>query len=152
MDVAISGPEDGEVIQMGPVRIRILEDGSTTDYRLAIVEIIVPPHTDGPPQHRHASHDEGFYVVSGTARFTVGDTEYDAHAGTLVSAPAGSPHTFANQGDDPVVLLNTLTPDLYVQFFRDLRDTVAAGRQLTPETIADVMAHYATVQTTSYAD
>jgi quercetin dioxygenase-like cupin family protein len=30
------------------------------------------PHTDGPPQHRHAQHDEGFYVISGTVRFTVG--------------------------------------------------------------------------------
>ena len=35
--------------------------------------------------------------------------------------PPGAPHTFANPGDEPVVLLNTFTPDLYVQYFRDLR-------------------------------
>jgi mannose-6-phosphate isomerase-like protein (cupin superfamily) len=32
-------------------------------------------------------------VVSGTARFTVGDTSYDAGAGTLVMVPPGAPHT-----------------------------------------------------------
>src|ERR1700733_5312100 len=85
MEVAITGPDGGDAIQLGPIRMRILEDGSTTGHRLGMGEITLPPHTDGPPQHRHARHDEGFYVVSGTASFTVGDTTYDApprrHAG-----------------------------------------------------------------------
>lgn len=74
MEVAITGPEDGDAIQLGPIRMRILEDGNTTDHRLGIGDITLPPHTDGPPQHRHAQHDEGFYVVSGAASFTVGGT------------------------------------------------------------------------------
>jgi quercetin dioxygenase-like cupin family protein len=70
--VSIIGPGEGELFANGPARIRILEDGSNTDHRLGIGEIVVPPHTAGPPQHRHAQHDEGFYVLSGTVRFTVG--------------------------------------------------------------------------------
>jgi pimeloyl-ACP methyl ester carboxylesterase len=50
----------------------------------------------------------------------VADTSYDAPAGTFVMIPPGAPHTFANPGDTPAVLLNTFTPDLYVQYFRDL--------------------------------
>jgi len=73
-DISIVGPDGGEQMLTGPVRMRILEDGSTTGHRLGIGEITVAPHTEGPPQHRHGRHDEGFYVVSGTARFTVGDT------------------------------------------------------------------------------
>ena len=88
-------------------------------------EIVVAPHTDGPPQHRHAQHDEGFYVVAGTVRFTRGETSYDAPTGTLVMVPPGAPHTFANPGDEPAVMLNTFTPDLYVQYFRDIRDLIA---------------------------
>ena len=133
MEVAITGPDDGDAIALGPIRMRILEDGSTTDHRLGMGEITLPPHTDGPPQHRHARHDEGFYVVSGTASFTVGDTTYEAPAGTLVMVPPGAPHTFANPGDEPAVLLNTFTPDLYVQYFRDLRDMIVAGQPFTPE-------------------
>src|ERR1700689_399515 len=76
VEVGVAGPGAGDAIQLGPVRIRILEDGTTTGHRLGVGEITLPPHTDGPPQHRHARHDEGFYVVSGRACFTVGDTPY----------------------------------------------------------------------------
>jgi pimeloyl-ACP methyl ester carboxylesterase/quercetin dioxygenase-like cupin family protein len=150
-DVSIVGPDDGEVMLPGPVRMRILEDGGTTAHRLGIGEITIAPHTDGPPQHRHAQHDEGFYVVSGTARFTVGEKSYDAEAGTLVMVPPGAPHTFANPGDEPAVILNTFTPDLYVRYFRDLRDLIASGQPLSDEAIAGAMARYATVPATEFA-
>src|SRR5271168_3337614 len=103
VEVAITGPDGGDAIQLGLIRMRILEDGSTTDHRLGMGEITLPPHTEGPPQHRHARHDEGFYVVSGTADFTIGDTTYEASAGTLVMVPPGAPHTFANPGNEPAV-------------------------------------------------
>src|ERR1700728_3379082 len=121
-EVSVVGPADGEVLQLGRTQMRILEDGRTTEHRLGLGEITLAPHTDGPPQHRHARHDEGFYVVSGTARFTVGETVHDAPAGTLVMIAPGAPHTFANPTDATTVILNTFTPDLYVQYFRDLRD------------------------------
>jgi oxalate decarboxylase/phosphoglucose isomerase-like protein (cupin superfamily) len=89
--------------------------------------------------------------VTGTARFTVGDRAYDAGPGTLVMVPPGAPHTFANPGDEPAVLLNTFTPDLYVQYFRDLRDMIAAGQSLIGEAVVGAMAHYDTVPTTDFA-
>jgi hypothetical protein len=49
-------------------------------------------------------------------------------------------------------LLNTFTPDLYVQYFRDLRAMIAAGQPFTPDTAVDVMARYATVPATEYAE
>jgi mannose-6-phosphate isomerase-like protein (cupin superfamily) len=150
-EISMVGPADGEVIQLGPVRLRILEDGRTTGHRLGLGEVTLPPHADGPPQHRHARHDEGFYVVSGTARFTVGETIYEATAGTLVMIPPGAPHTFANPGDQPAVLLNSFTPDLYVQYFRDLRDMIARGQELTPEATIEAMSRYATVPATDFA-
>ncbi len=149
--VSIVGPKDGEMIQLGPIQMRILEDGSITDHRLGIGEITLAPHTNGPPQHRHAEHDEGFYVVSGTAQFTVGDTTYDAPAGTLVMVPPGAPHTFANPSDQVVILVNTFTPDLYVEYFRDLRDMIASGQPLTPEASVQVMSRYATSPATDFA-
>ena len=50
------------------------------------------------------------------------------------------------------MLLNTFTPDLYVQYFRDLRDMIASGQPLTPAATIEVMACYATVPATDYAD
>jgi mannose-6-phosphate isomerase-like protein (cupin superfamily) len=154
-EVAVVGPDGGEDIDLGSACVRILEDGSHTGHRIGIAEIIIPPHTPGPPQHRHAQHDEGFYVVSGTARFTVGDTDHHAPAGTLVMVPPGAPHTFANPGDAPLVMINTFTPDLYVGYFRDLSAMLrgsGAGGPLTPEATIDVMARYATEPADGYAD
>src|SRR6202167_2435739 len=142
--VSVVGPDGGESIQLGPTLMRILEGGSGTGHRLRGAEVTpAPPHTR-PPQHRHARHDEGFYVVSGTARFTVGETVHDAPAGTLVMVPPGAPHTFANPTGETTVLLNTFTPDLYVEYFRDLRGMIAAGQPLTAETTVEAMSRYAT--------
>jgi mannose-6-phosphate isomerase-like protein (cupin superfamily) len=149
-NVSIVGPDGGEVIELGPARVRILEDGAATAHRLGIAEVVLAPHSDGPPQHRHAKHDEGFYVVSGTARFTVGAAVHDASAGTLVMVPPGVPHTFANPGDQPVVMINTFSPDLYVQYFRDLRGAMADGRP-PAKAAADVMSRYATTAATDFA-
>jgi mannose-6-phosphate isomerase-like protein (cupin superfamily) len=141
----------GETIQLGPAQMRILEDGRTTGHRLGVGEITLAAHADGPPQHRHARHDEGFYVVSGTALFTVADTSYDAPTGTFVMIPPGAPRTFANPGDTPAVLLNTFTPDLYVQYFRDLGDMIAVGRALTAEATVEAMSRYATEPASDFA-
>ena len=150
-EISITGPHEGEVALSGPVQMRILEDGSTTSHRLGLGEITIAPQTDGPPQHRHARHDEGFYVVSGAARFTVGETVHDAPAGTLVMIPPGAPHTFANPTDGTTIILNTFTPDLYVRYFRDLRDLIAGRQPLTGEATIEAMSRYATEPATDFA-
>ncbi|MGW1132931.1 cupin domain-containing protein [Streptomyces griseoluteus] len=148
--VSVVGPGDGETIVLGTTRMRVLEDGSHTGHRLAIAEAVLAPHTQGPPQHRHARHDEGFYILSGTVRFTVGNDDYDATAGTLVMVLPGTPHTFANVTDQPAVMLSTFTPDLYVQYFRDLQQAFADGRPLTRQANIEAMSHYATEPATDF--
>ncbi|MEU9181786.1 cupin domain-containing protein [Streptomyces sp. NPDC048550] len=150
-EVSVVGPDGGETIRLGRTQMRILEDGTTTGHRLGIGEITLAPHTGGPPQHRHAQHDEGFYVVSGTVHFTVGETVHVAPPGTLAMIPPGAPHTFANLGDEPAVMINTFTPDLYVQYFRDLRDMIADAGELTPQATVEAMSRYATVPATDFA-
>jgi mannose-6-phosphate isomerase-like protein (cupin superfamily) len=149
--VSVVGPGDGETIVLGTTRLRILEDGRNTGHRLGLGEAVLAPHTPGPPQHRHSQHDEGFYIVSGMVRFTVGHETYDATAGTLVMVPPGVPHTFANPGDEPAVMLSTFTPDLYVQYFRDLQDMIAGGRELSAQATIETMSRYATLPATDFA-
>jgi uncharacterized protein YbjT (DUF2867 family)/mannose-6-phosphate isomerase-like protein (cupin superfamily) len=143
-DISIVAPDGGDRVLTGPAGIRIIEDGSTTDHRLAVGIISLAPHTDGPPQHWHERHDEGFYVLSGTATFSMGEEHRDVPAGGFVMVPPKAIHTFANRTDEPVEILNTFTPDLYVQYFRESRDRIAAGAPLTPQSILEVMANYHT--------
>ncbi|MFJ4185130.1 cupin domain-containing protein [Kitasatospora sp. NPDC089509] len=148
--VSVVAPGEGEAIVLGTTHMRVLEDGSHTGHRVAITESVLAPHTQGPPQHRHAQHDEGFYILSGTVRFTVGTEDHDAAPGTLVMVPPGVPHTFGNLTDQPAVMLSILTPDLYVQYFRDLRQALADGRPLTPQVNIDAMSRYATEPATDH--
>ena len=124
--------------------IRILEDGSHTDHRLGIVEVKMPPRVGGPPQHIHRKHDETFFVISGTPTFTCGGETITVQPGTLVTAPPGTPHSFANPGEQPVVMLCTVTPDLYIDYFRALGSLHAGPNGLDPKEVGEVMARYAT--------
>jgi oxalate decarboxylase/phosphoglucose isomerase-like protein (cupin superfamily) len=65
--------------------------------------------------------------------------------------PPGAPHTFANLSDRPAVMLSTFTPDLYVQYFRDLQDMIASGRELTAQASIQTMSRYATEPATDFA-
>lgn len=142
--ISIVGPQGGEHVNLGSTKMRILEEGSTTAQRIGLTVSTLPAHTDGPPQHRHTKHDEGFYIISGTARFTTGQEVHDALAGSLVMVPPGVPHTFANPGAEPMVLLTTFSPAFYVQYFRDIAATIAQGRPMTQESLTELMARYAT--------
>lgn len=51
----------------------------------------------GPRLHVHP-YDETFVVITGSARFFVGDEVVEAVAGDVVLGPAGVPHRFENIG------------------------------------------------------
>jgi mannose-6-phosphate isomerase-like protein (cupin superfamily) len=146
MTVTLTAPGEGEEFPAGPVRFRILEDGTGVDRRFGVAECHLSPGWPGPPQHVHRAHDETFYVVTGTVLFTSGTDELLATAGSLVTAPIGDPHTFGNaDGDAPATLLCTVTPERYLGYFRELRDLrPGSDGTLNPSEVLGVMARYAT--------
>ncbi len=150
--ITIVRPGEGEHVNLGPTTMHILEDGSTTNGRIGIAVSTLAPHTDGPPQHVHGRHDEGFYVISGTVRFTSGHTVHDALAGSLVMIPPGVGHTFENASNEPVIMLSTFSPSFYVQYFRDLAAMIASGQAMTPEAVGEIMSHYTTEPAPSKKD
>ena len=54
-------------------------------------------------------------------------------------------------GDEPAVMLNTFTPDLYVQYFRDLKAMIDSGRPVNAETMTPLWKNYATEISNEYA-
>src|SRR5947207_6112366 len=120
MSIRVVRPGEGEMAGGGPIRARIIEDGSHTGHRLGLIEVTVPPGPAQPPQHIHREHDEVFIVTVGKLRFTSGDGAVDVEAGSVAVVPPGVPHTFSNPFAAPAVFLCVLTPDRYVQYFRDL--------------------------------
>lgn len=145
MSIHVVEPGGGEQSGGGPIRCRILEDGSHTEHRLGLIEATVPPVPGAPPQHVHREHDEAFIVTQGKLRFTSGGESVDVEAGSCVITPARTPHTFANPFGEPATFICTLTPDRYVEYFRDLgKLPVDEQGFLDPADIGKTMTQYAT--------
>jgi quercetin dioxygenase-like cupin family protein len=60
--------------------------------------------------HAHDGADKFYFVLEGSGRFTVGDEEREANAGSLVVAPSGIPHGVRNNGSGRLSLLVTIAP------------------------------------------
>ena len=56
--------------------------------------------------------------------------------------PPGTPHGFDHPGEQPALILATLTPDLYIEYFHDLAGV--GPSKLDPEQVREVRARYAT--------
>ena len=77
---------------------------------LAVIATALAPCAGGPPLHVHPTLDASFYVLAGKLAFRVGDSLFMALPGASVSAPSGTPHTYANHNAEAARVLITCTP------------------------------------------
>src|SRR5262245_16973988 len=146
MTITINPAGTGETWTAGGVEFRILADGLAVDRRWGLVECTIPPGWGGPPQHIHREHDESFFILTGTVRFTSGRDELLATSGALITAPIGDPHAFGNADDQaPASLLCSVTPERYIGYFKELATLQPApDGQLDPADILALMSRYGT--------
>jgi mannose-6-phosphate isomerase-like protein (cupin superfamily) len=121
---------------------RYLIRSEQTDGRFALIEHTIPPHALAAPVHTHVHEDEHSYVLSGRMGAMVGDEVIEAGPGQLVTKPRGIPHAFWNAGDEPVVLLELISPGAFDQYFADLAPVFSAGGPPDLEALAVIQARY----------
>ncbi|MBA3677534.1 MAG: cupin domain-containing protein [Sphingosinicella sp.] len=85
-------------------------DEEETGSTYSTSEWWLEPQSEGPPAHSHAANDDIFYVIEGNARVLVGEIWADAPKGSFVRVPAGVTHSFKNESDAPMGLLNIYIP------------------------------------------
>ncbi|KAK3209231.1 hypothetical protein GRF29_69g1160552 [Pseudopithomyces chartarum] len=138
--------KEGEILKLGHLTCRIMEDGSRTDNRIGSAEFTVPAGTAGPPAHWHEMHDETFLVTQGTIRFHAPDnTIVDAKAGDYVTVPTRAPHTFSNPFDVEAKFFNTFTPAFYIDYFKMLAEMSKGDAKMSKEKNLEAMARFATI-------
>ena len=65
-------------------------------YDLGSSFIIHEWQGSGPEyMHIHYADDEAWHIIEGTLTFKFQDNIYEAHKGTTVFVPAGTPHTYS---------------------------------------------------------
>jgi quercetin dioxygenase-like cupin family protein len=125
MEPVVLGPGEGETLKGpagGPLTFKAR--AAQTGGALTAFENEIAPG-DGPPLHVHAGEDESWYVLEGTLRFTIGEEQSEAPAGSFVFVPRGSPHCFKNVGAEPARILVMFTPAGMETFFE--RFAAASG-------------------------
>src|SRR3954453_14950734 len=124
-----------------------------TDGRFAIIEHTIAPKTLAAPLHTHRYEDEYSYVVSGRMGAIIGDDGIEAQPGQLVVKPRGIPHAFWNPSDAPTVVLETISPGGFEQYFADLAPLLVTDGDPDFEAMTAIQARYAlTMDFTSIAD
>jgi len=69
---------------------------------------VAPGQAQSP--HRHEGEDKIYYVIEGSGRFTVGDSEERLEAGDALVAPAGVGHGLVNDGSALLLVLVLVAP------------------------------------------
>ncbi len=134
------GGERLEFLGASTMRLKHAEPGGPAFY-----EYNSEPSVAGAPQHVHHGHDETFYVVSGTFKFTLGDEDLSLSEGGFLFVPAGTPHTVRNSGDTPGRLVGTFNPGGFAEYFRELAEVIrTTGGPPEPDEWADLYARYDT--------
>lgn len=136
-----------QVVKIGQMEIRYLVDGSQAGG-LGLFELTLPPDAHVPPPHSHTHNEECVYVLDGVMRYTVDDQTRDLQPGEWMSTPRGSVHHFANPGRATARALVMLTPDIGLQFFRDVGALAAAGGPPDRAQLMEVMTRYGLVPAT----
>jgi mannose-6-phosphate isomerase-like protein (cupin superfamily) len=75
------------------------------------------------PLHLHHRDDEVWYVLEGTLRVQVANSEIEAHPGAAVFAPRGTPHTYWNPGPGRLRYLLVMTANTF-RLIQEIHATV----------------------------
>jgi len=131
-------PDDGEIVRRPPGHDRFVLPAEISGGGVSLVEHVLAPRALGGPIHRHSREDEYSYVLEGRLGAIVNGEEVFVDAGSLLVKPRGEWHTFWNAGDEPVRVLEVISPGGFEHVFRE----VAVLDPLTPDALAEVGARY----------
>jgi len=115
--------DEGEVCDLGIVKMRVLADAKASNGTLAVLEF---RGGEGPWTIPHAHHkmEESFYVLEGTFDFVCGSDEITARKGDYLLVPRGTAHMItAHQGGGTLLGINA--PAGLEDMFRELSQLAA---------------------------
>ena len=111
-----------------------------TNGEYAVVVSTAPPN-GGPPLHFHERENELFFVVDGNYEFQCGEKKFIVSKGAIIHLPRKIPHRFRNIGEQPGVLMNTITPGGFENFFKEI-DRLPKANPLDRSIVRSIASKY----------
>jgi quercetin dioxygenase-like cupin family protein len=91
-----------------------------SDGGLSMLEVTIPPRTLVKP-HIHTREDEYTLILAGSVGVRLGDeTVEEVPAGSWLVKPRDVPHAMWNVGDEPVRILEVVTPGGIERYFEQI--------------------------------
>lgn len=137
--VRVVGPQDGDRSKLGGCENRFVIDGADADSRFALVEHRFDPKAIAAPMHRHSREDEYTYIVQGRMGAVLGEDEVFGEKGDLIFKPRNQWHTFWNGSDEPLVVLEMISPAGLEELFRSFAQLDGGP---DPQLLAEMAARY----------
>lgn len=135
-----------EMIQLGPLGVRFLLTGQSSNGSVAAFELTVPGGERlMAPAHSHDHYEETFYGVKGVITLTVDGNLIDVGPADAFCIPRGAVHRFDNNGAEDAKVLCVISPAaLGPQYFREVRDVLHASAGGPPDRarLAEVMRRH----------
>lgn len=108
--VVIENPVAGD-------RIVFRRTAAETEGQLLEFDVLADPGAQGPPEHIHPNQEERFTVMSGTLGASIRGQEHSFPEGSEFVIPAGTPHTWWNDGDEEAQVRVEIRPALRTEHF-----------------------------------
>lgn len=116
----------GERLEVGGASFVFKVTSEMSNSQLGVYEITLPPHTVGAKLHYHRFMDETFIVNKGVLTVYAGEDTHHLEPGSVAYVPRFTPHGFANDTDEQVVLTLLFNPaEKREGFFRGLVDILS---------------------------
>ena len=112
----------------------VLATSADTGGRYSLYRIDLAPRAGGAKPHLHHRFAESFTVLSGEVVLYDGTAWVPAGPGDHLLVPEQGVHGFRNDSDEPAAMLMMSTPGAPREdYFAELAEVVASGRELSPE-------------------
>ena len=103
MSVRHANDVPAEPVKAGTDTTRQVLIGPDEGPNFALRRFIMTPGGGMPPHTNTVEHEQ--YVLRGRARVGIGEQIHEVKAGTVLYIPAGTPHWYEAQGDEPFEFL-----------------------------------------------
>ena len=138
---------NSKVYRFAGMEVEIKAAKSDNVGQWSLIEYSVPAGFAGPALHYHKIMEEGFYIINGTATFSMNGQRLDVGPSSFVIVPPLTVHTFSNTTNQPFRMLVFMSPGGFEGYYEELQFLIKSEESWPPKDMSKMfklLEHYDT--------